>query len=263
MDRSDVGRSLLGESPQVTRLRARHLEVVERLTGELAEARRSVPLVGLAVRNAELRRLAPRAQHTVRVMQTDYAFDPEDPGLDLSSGLATRGVSTELITRPTTPRTHPLLSSIYPGTLLGPVFVPCLVIDDHTALVAGPDDAFGNRVAWRTHVPEVIEELLDIWHETVPMTQRLLDHGHEPPLTERQLGVARLLCTGEKDKAIARLLELSPRTVEREVSALLRVLGATSRTEAVLAMLGRAVNSGGPVAPPVGPTDDGPGSSPA
>ena len=143
MDRSDVGRSLLGESPQVTRLRARHLEVVERLTGELAEARRSVPLVGLAVRNAELRRLAPRAQHTVRVMQTDYAFDPEDPGLDLSSGLATRGVSTELITRPTTPRTHPLLSSIYPGTLLGPVFVPCMIIDDHTALVAGPDDAFG------------------------------------------------------------------------------------------------------------------------
>ena len=37
--------------------------VVERLTGELAEARRSVPLVGLAVRNAELRRLADQVMH--------------------------------------------------------------------------------------------------------------------------------------------------------------------------------------------------------
>jgi len=43
---------------------------------------------------------------------------------------------------------------------------------------------------------------------------------------------------------IARQLTLSPRTVEREVSAILGVLGAGSRAEAVLLMRGRGVNGG-------------------
>ncbi len=245
MDVSDLGSSLLGETPAMARLRTRTLELVGRTIGPLAESGESVPLVGLAARNTELRRLAPHVRRQVLVLQTDYAYDPEDPGLDLSRRLGMRGVAVQLLTRPTTPRTHPLLSSIYPNTLLGPVFVRAMVIDDHTAMISGPDDAFGNRVVWCTHDRAVVAEMLEIWDETLPLARPLLEPGEEPPLTERQLAVARLLCIGEKDKAIARLLDLSPRTVEREVSTLLRVLGVGSRTEAVLEMRGRGVNSGG------------------
>jgi DNA-binding NarL/FixJ family response regulator len=78
----------------------------------------------------------------------------------------------------------------------------------------------------------------------VPLCAPILPLGARPPLTERQLDVARLLCVGEKDTVIARQLTLSPRTVEREVSAILAALGAGSRAEAVLLMRGRGVNGG-------------------
>ena len=81
-----------------------------------------------------------------------------------------RGVDVGLLTRPATPRTHPLLASIYPRTLLGPVFVRSMLIDDHTALVGGPDDAFGNRVVWRTHDQGAVRELQGIWDDTAPLS---------------------------------------------------------------------------------------------
>lgn len=233
-----------GESAQVSALRHQVLDLVEAVSGPLADAGASVPLVGLPARNDELRRLAPHTRRQVTVMQTDYAYDPEDPGLDLSRWLGSRGIELRLVTRPSTVRTHPLLSSIYPETLIGPVFARSMVVDDHVALLGGPDDAHGNRVTWRTREPRVIQGLQAVWEATVPLSRRLLPVDAEPPLSERQLGVARLLCTGEKDKSIARILDLSPRTVEREVSAVLRVLGASSRTEAVLVMRGRGVNGG-------------------
>lgn len=244
MDVSDLGRRVLGESAEVSALRGRAVDLVDLTTGALATSGRAVPLVGLSARNAELGRLAPHARRSVRVLQTDYSYDPEDPGLKLSRRLGARGVEVKLVTRPSTPRTHPLLSSIYPNTLVGPVFVRAMIVDDHTAVIGGPDDAFGNRVSWRTHAREVVRGLLEVWEDTVVLCEPLLAPGEAPPLTERQLDVARLLCTGEKDKAIARLLDLSARTVEREVSTLLRVLGVSSRTEAVLEMRGRGVNGG-------------------
>lgn len=244
MDVSDLGRRLLGESPEISRLRHQVLDLVDLVTGPLADTGSSVPLVGLPARNAELRRLAPHVREQVIVMQTDYAYDPEDPGLELSRWLESRGVALRFATRPSTVRTHPLLSSIYPTTLVGPVFARAMVVDDYMALLGGPDDAHGNRVVWRTREPEVVLGLLAVWDATVPLCRPLLAEGAEPPLTERQLGVAKLLCVGEKDKSIARILDLSPRTVEREVSAVLRALGAGSRTEAVLLMRGRGVNGG-------------------
>lgn len=245
MDVRELAARLPGETPQVVALRQRTIELVGAVTGDLAESGRSTPLRGLAARNAELRTLAPRAREHVLVMQTFYTFDPEDPGLDLSRWLASRGVRLQLATRPTTTRTHPLLASIYPTTLLGPVFARCLVVDDQVALLAGPDDAEGEPVTWRTADGDVVAGLRELWKETVPLCRPILEPGAAPPLTERQLGVARLLCTGEKDRAIAHALGLSERTVEREVRVVLQALGAGSRTEAVLLMRGRGVNGGG------------------
>ena len=258
MDVIDHGR-VLGETPEIRRLREQSDEV-ERLVGDLAAGRSSRgaeevrPLVGLGALVTELRRIEPHAVHVSRTLQPDYSYDPEDPGVELSWQSDQRGVESRLITAPRSLRTHPLLSSIFPRTLIGPVFLRALVVDDHTAIVGGRADAFGNRVAWSTRSPQVVSAVLDLWHATVPHCRPVLGPGEEPPLTRRQLDVARLLCTGEKDKSIARLLDLSARTVEREVSAILRALSATSRTEAVLLMRGRGVNGGwSGTAEPTGP----------
>jgi DNA-binding CsgD family transcriptional regulator/tetratricopeptide (TPR) repeat protein len=60
-------------------------------------------------------------------------------------------------------------------------------------------------------------------------------------LTERERKVARLAATGERNIDIARTLFLSPKTVERHVTNVLRKLGAKNRTElaALLADEGR------------------------
>ena len=48
------------------------------------------------------------------------------------------------------------------------------------------------------------------------------------------------MASGAKDAAIARALDVSPRTVAHDVEVVLRLLGATSRCDAVLLMRGRS-----------------------
>jgi DNA-binding NarL/FixJ family response regulator len=55
-------------------------------------------------------------------------------------------------------------------------------------------------------------------------------------LTERQLDVLALLMQGRNNKLICRALGLAEPTVKNHVSAILKALGVTSRTEAVLAV---------------------------
>lgn len=54
-------------------------------------------------------------------------------------------------------------------------------------------------------------------------------------LTERQLDVLALLMQGKSNKAICRTLHLAEPTVKNHVSAIMRALKATNRTEAVIA----------------------------
>lgn len=235
-----------GDNDDVRRLRTQSQEIIDLLaTRALEDCTRVRRVVGLQELVAQLRAIEPMATRSSRVLQPSYAYDPEDPGVQLTRSARLRGVETELITRPVTVRTHPLLSSIFPATMLGPCFLRAMMIDQKSVLVGGPDDLEGNRTSWFTTLPEAVDAVRDLWHATVPHCRPILAAGQKPPLTERQLDVARLLCVGEKDKAIARLLRLSARTVEREVSAILIQLGAGSRTEAVLMMRGRGVNGGG------------------
>ena len=143
-------------------------------------------------------------------------------------------------------RTHPLLPSIFPTTRLGPVFLRAMVVDEEQVIVEGPDTAEGERTAWYTTRAEIVADVVDVWHCTRELSQPILPPGAEPPLSERQLEVCRLLAVGEKDQVIARTLGTSARTVERDVRTILHELGASSRTEAVLLMRGRGVNGGWP-----------------
>ena len=66
-------------------------------------------------------------------------------------------------------------------------------------------------------------------------------------LTGRQLEVLGLLMQGKNNKLICRALDLAEPTVKNHVSAILKALGVSSRTEAVL-----AVTRLGLTLPPVG-----------
>jgi DNA-binding NarL/FixJ family response regulator len=55
-------------------------------------------------------------------------------------------------------------------------------------------------------------------------------------LTERQLDVLALMMQGKSNKAICRMLDLAEPTVKNHVTAILRALKVTNRTEAVIAV---------------------------
>ncbi len=234
----------LVESERIVDLRRRS-EEVRAMLADLAGSQHLRPLVGLGALVDHLEQMAPNAERSVWVLQPRYFYDPEDPGVQLSHAAQARGTQTLLLTRPHTLDTHPLLSSIYPSTRLAPVFLRAMVIDEEHLTIEAPDTTDGERSSWVTQHPEILEAVLEIWHRTVAVSAPVLAPGTQPPLSRRQLEVARLLAVGEKDVSIARLLEMSARTVERDVQMILRELGAGSRTEAVLAMRGRGVNGGG------------------
>jgi DNA-binding NarL/FixJ family response regulator len=54
-------------------------------------------------------------------------------------------------------------------------------------------------------------------------------------LTERQIDVLALMMQGKSNKAVCRLLDLAEPTVKNHVTAILKALGASNRTEAVVA----------------------------
>lgn len=61
-------------------------------------------------------------------------------------------------------------------------------------------------------------------------------HPREVGLTERQVQVLALLVQGKSNKLICRELNLAEGTVKIHVTAILRALGVTNRTEAVVAV---------------------------
>lgn len=65
-----------------------------------------------------------------------------------------------------------------------------------------------------------------------------------PRLTERQREVLRLVAAGRTDKEIARVLQLSPRTVEMHVAGAHKVLDCGTRAEAVHRASGAGLLSG-------------------
>lgn len=70
-------------------------------------------------------------------------------------------------------------------------------------------------------------------------------------LTPRQTDVLTLLLKGQPNKLIARELELSVETIKDHVAAVLRVLGVSSRTQAVIAVSQMLQKQGGtPAWPP-------------
>jgi DNA-binding NarL/FixJ family response regulator len=72
--------------------------------------------------------------------------------------------------------------------------------------------------------------------EPVPVERR--PSPAEYGLTERQVEVLALMMKGKNNKLICRALNLAEPTVKNHVSAILKALGVSNRTEAVLAVSG-------------------------
>jgi DNA-binding NarL/FixJ family response regulator len=77
--------------------------------------------------------------------------------------------------------------------------------------------------------------------EPTPTLSRLgLDSRRVTPselgLTERQLDILALVMQGKSNKAICRILDLAEPTVKNHVTAMLKVLKVSNRTEAVIAV---------------------------
>jgi len=82
-------------------------------------------------------------------------------------------------------------------------------------------------------VPSVLRVVRETAHDADPQPGPVLA---ELGLTPRQTEVLALLLKGQPNKLIARELNLSVETVKDHVAAVLRALGVSSRTQAVLAV---------------------------
>lgn len=81
-------------------------------------------------------------------------------------------------------------------------------------------------------------EILQRDHEAVP-TRPAMARAASPSdlgLTERQVDVLALMMKGKSNKAICRDLDLAEATVKNHVTAVLKALKVTNRTEAVIAV---------------------------
>ncbi|MDF8266147.1 helix-turn-helix domain-containing protein [Luteipulveratus flavus] len=168
------------------------------------------------------------------------SFDPEDPGFELNERSRARGISLHLTTTPLALATNPMIVCTSPNVLIGPASLRTILVDDRLAIVEGPPTRYGESTAWRCERGTELFELASGYLTSlVAASTPALAPGEKPPLTPRQVRVARAMCLGLTDEAIGRRLDISTRSVEREVAAVLRALGARARTEAVLNMMGR------------------------
>jgi DNA-binding NarL/FixJ family response regulator len=90
--------------------------------------------------------------------------------------------------------------------------------------------AFHLMFAGGIYVPPAI-----LGHEATPAFPNRSVVGAQLGLTERQIDVLALMMQGKSNKAICRKLGLAEATVKLHVSAILKALKVTNRTEAVIA----------------------------
>ncbi|MEW1952146.1 LuxR C-terminal-related transcriptional regulator [Terrabacter sp. NPDC080008] len=182
--------------------------------------------------------IEPVTRRSVWSMQPHLPFDPGELMRTTDDRSRGRGLDMRGITTERTVLTNPLISSEHPDIHIGPAHFQCIVVDEVTAVVAGPNDDRGFQTAWLATRPDVVARVVALWHRTWERSRPVLAAGAKPPFTPRQCVVARRLVVGTKDAAIARELGISRRTVATDIADLVRRLGASNRAAAVLALRG-------------------------
>jgi len=128
----------------------------------------------------------------------------------------------------------------YPGLTAGQYpTISIVVLGGHREEMLGAlQSMFGGSV-------NVFADMLardDAWppqpDEKQPAIRRPAASTSDLGLTERQLDVLALMMQGTSNKAICRVLSLAEPTVKNHVTAILRALKVSNRTEAVIAVAG-------------------------
>lgn len=107
--------------------------------------------------------------------------------------------------------------------------------DRMVASVAEHLDAGTFAAAWADgrgwSVEDAIQSALTLVEQAEAAQHPASTDAQEPVLTERQLEIARLIAGGQTNQQIAVTLGIAPRTADTHVSAILRKLGFTSRSQ--------------------------------
>ena len=92
-------------------------------------------------------------------------------------------------------------------------------------------DALRSILDGKVHIPETIRKQLLRLPSKSAGQQHRSDCGAGPSITRRQHDVLKLIANGHSNKQISSELFLTENTVKAHVSALLKALGASNRTE--------------------------------
>ena len=192
----------------------------------------------------------PATRRSVWSLQPLITFGPRNHMRSADARSRERGLDMRMVTTERTLLHHPLISSEYPMAHVGPAQFQCILVDETTAVVAGPNDERGFQTAWLATRSDVVTRVASLWHETWVRSRPVLPPGATPPFTPRQCLVARRLMVGTKDAAIARELGVSLRTVAADIAHLVHELGVSNRAAAVLALRGGISTGAQPGAAP-------------
>jgi DNA-binding CsgD family transcriptional regulator len=189
---------------------------------------------------AALDGLERRTRRSVWNMQPGLRYAPSASTAELDARSRRRGVEIRFLADGRSESVHPLLQSVEHGRArITAANIRVLVVDEEIVVCEGPHTRSGDVTAWQVHDPDLRERVLDLWRVCWNTARpAALPIGADRLLDDRELEVARLMCLGHTDKHIARELELSTRSIQRDVGSVLAHVGAQSRSEAVARILG-------------------------
>ncbi|MFF2412499.1 helix-turn-helix domain-containing protein [Streptomyces sp. NPDC058092] len=204
-------------------------EVIEIVTGSDAVQQRSDQLV----RNV---------RHQLRVFDKppyhDGGLDPNQPELDLlSRGLTVRAVyDADSIDRPGRQRLVRMWAEAgEQARVLADVPTKMALVDDRLAVLplragSGPDPSPSFVVLHRSAVLDALSALFEaLWAVAQPLRPQGVADDAPEALSEQDQLLISLLTAGLPDEAIARQVDLSYRTLQRRLHALMERAGASTR----------------------------------
>jgi DNA-binding CsgD family transcriptional regulator len=182
--------------------------------------------------------IEPTVREEVSSMQPRMRYEPHSRAVELDEQSRRRGIGMRYLTTERSLALYPLITSEMPHVHFGPVPCQLMVIDGRTVVIEGPLSESGQPTAWLATRDDVRERSRMIFEATWARSRPGVPASMDPPFTRRQCEVARRVVLGAKDAGIGRELGISVRTVAAEVAHLMQGVGATSRAELAMVLLG-------------------------
>jgi len=171
-----------------------------------------------------------RCRRSVRVLQREGPFDPNDNEQERDERSRRRGIRMEMVVPEPAGFVNPYFRVVNPQSRCGPVFGPAILVDDACAVLPGVPTPSGANTAWVLTRPEVVSELRDLWRATVALSRPAAATSW-PDLTQRQFVIGRQRAQGRTCAAIARSVGISERMVAHELAEVDRRVRACAALE--------------------------------